>query len=96
MGTKGNKGSLPKKDDLLEETQALTEEDIAELLISLDLSAVRETMRKSMLLDILSVLCVIRKRYKEAEIEKYITNALARGVLDPKAKKQIENLIKGI
>lgn len=59
MGTKGNKGSLPKKDDLLEETQAATEEDIAELLISLDLSAVRETMRKSMLLDILSVLCVI-------------------------------------
>lgn len=68
---------------------------ISSALISLNLTAVKETMRKSMLLDILKVLCSIRKRYKTSEIESFITNALASGILDTKAKKQVENLIQG-
>jgi len=67
---------------------------IASALISLNLSAVKETMRKSILLDVLTVLCGIRKRYKTAEVEDYITSALASGILDKKARQQIENLIQ--
>lgn len=65
-------------------------EKIAAGLISFNLMAVRETMRKSILLDILNVLLIIRKEYKTDEIESYILNALSGGILDKKTKNQIE------
>lgn len=66
---------------------------IASRLISLDLMSVKETMRKSILLDILNVLLVIRKERKTDEIEGFILNALSGEILDKKSKKQIESLL---
>lgn len=62
---------------------------IAERLISFDMTEIRETMRKSVLLDILNVLAYIRTTYKTNEIECYILNALSGEILDKRAKKQI-------
>lgn len=62
-------------------------------LISFDIMTVKETMRKSILLDILNVLLVIRKEHKTAEVEDFILKALSGGILDKKSKKQIEHLL---
>lgn len=66
---------------------------IAGKLISFDLMAVKETMRKSILLDILNVLLIIRKELKTDEVENFILNALSGEILDKKSKKQIEALL---
>jgi hypothetical protein len=66
---------------------------IASRLISFDLFSVKETMRKSILLDILNVLLIIRQELKTDKIESFILNALTGEVLDKKAKKQIEALL---
>ncbi|MGE5629741.1 MAG: hypothetical protein ACM3TR_01445 [Caulobacteraceae bacterium] len=66
---------------------------IASRLISFDIIAVKETMRKSVLLDILNVLLVIRQEHKTDAIENFILNALSGEVLDKKSKKQIEALL---
>jgi len=63
---------------------------IASGLITLDLMAVKETMRKSILLDILNVLLIIRQELKKDEIDAFIFNALSGEILDKKSKKQIE------
>jgi hypothetical protein len=60
---------------------------IASRLISFDLIAVKETMRKSILLDILNVLLIIRQKLKTDEIENFILNALSEEVLDKKIEE---------
>jgi hypothetical protein len=52
--------------------------------------AIKDTMRKSILLDILNVLLIIRKEQKNDEIDNFILNALSGEILDKKSKKQIE------
>ena len=59
-------------------------------LIAINLMAIKETMRKSILLDILNILLIIRKNHNTDEIEAYIINALTGEILDNKTKKQIE------
>ncbi len=66
---------------------------IAHKLMSIDLSEVKETMRKLILTDILEILAIIRKHRSADEIECYILNALSGQVLDKKAKKQIESML---
>jgi hypothetical protein len=66
---------------------------IASTLIFLDFTAVKETMRKSVLLDILNVLLIIRQELKTDEVENYILNALSGEILDKKSKKHIEALL---
>lgn len=66
---------------------------IAESLVSFNLIDIKETMRRSILLDILNVLLVIRKELKKDIIESFILNALSGEVLDRKSKKQIEALL---
>jgi hypothetical protein len=61
---------------------------IADKLISFDLMAVKETMRKLVLLDILSTLFIIRKSENNEAIDSFILNALSGEILDKKAKKQ--------
>lgn len=56
-------------------------------LISLDIMAIKETMRKSVLSDILNVLLEIRKEHQSNEIDNYIMDALSGGILDKKAKR---------
>ena len=63
---------------------------IADRLISFDLMAVKETMRKSILLDIINVLLKIRKSYNSDEVESFISDALSGEILDKKSKKLIE------
>lgn len=65
-------------------------EKIADCLISFDLTAVKETMRKSILLDIINVLLLIRKENKSDKIQNFIKTALSGELLDKKTKKQIE------
>jgi hypothetical protein len=66
---------------------------IADRLISLDMTEIKETMRKSVLLDILNVLAQIRINHETDEIESFIVSALTGEILDKKAKKQIEALL---
>jgi len=66
---------------------------IAGRLILFNLMAIKETMRKSILLDILNVLIIIRKKHKTDEIESFILDALLGEILDKKSKKQIEALL---
>ena len=68
---------------------------IASRLISFDIMAVKETMRKSILIDILNVLFIIRQEHKQDEIESFILKALSGEILDKKTKKQIEDYIGG-
>lgn len=67
---------------------------IAKALMELDLTAVRETMRKLVLFDIMQVLAAIRKVKTSGAIESYITDAMTGGILDKKAKKQLEELLR--
>ncbi|MGJ4850858.1 hypothetical protein ACH6CV_11450 [Bacillota bacterium Meth-B3] len=67
---------------------------ITDALISLDLSAVKETMRKSILLDVLNALLLIRRDAPSPAIDDYIMRALSGGVLDAKSKKQIGALMR--
>ncbi len=68
-------------------------EKIACRLISFDLMSVKETMRKSILLDILNILLLVRKVLKTDTTENFIHQALSGDVLDKKSKKQIEALL---
>lgn len=67
---------------------------IADKLMALNISEVRETMQKSILIDILAVLAVIRKQQTNNEIESYILKVLSGGVLDKKAVKQVEVILR--
>jgi len=66
---------------------------IASRLICFNLMAVKETMRKSILFDILNVLLIIRKKHSTDEMENFIFNALSGEILDKKSKNQIEALL---
>ncbi len=59
-------------------------------LISVDLTCIKETMRKSILLDIMSILTDIRKNYRTDEMESFMLMALSGEILDKKTKKQIK------
>ncbi|MGI6748072.1 MAG: hypothetical protein ACOX4V_07505 [Anaerovoracaceae bacterium] len=65
---------------------------IASRLISFDVMSIKETMRKSILIDILNVLFIIRQKRKTDEIESFIINALSSEILDKKSRKQLEAL----
>lgn len=65
---------------------------IASRLVSFPLADVKETMRKSILLDILNVLAVTGKENNTAETESYIKNALSCGILDKKSAGQMKTL----
>lgn len=65
---------------------------IASRLISFDVMAVKESMRKSILIDILNVLFIIRQEQKTDGIESFILNALSGEILDKKSRKQFEAL----
>jgi hypothetical protein len=61
-------------------------------LISFDILSVKETMRKSIILDILNVLLTVKKVYSTYEMENYIRNTLSGDILDKKTKKEFETL----
>lgn len=63
---------------------------ITDHLISMNLMEIKETMRKSVLMDILTVLIQIKKIQPMSSIDSYIVNALLGGILDKKAIKMVE------
>lgn len=67
--------------------------DIAEKLMSADLSKRKETQRKILLMDILHILTLIRWVRKDEKIDAYITEALRGDLLDPRSKKSVERLL---
>ena len=62
---------------------------IAERLLALDLLALRDTMRKLILLDIVGVLLQIRETQSVDGVDAYLSAALSGDLLDAKTKKQI-------
>jgi hypothetical protein len=62
---------------------------IADKLVELDLTDIKVTMRKLILIDILEVLLIIRKNLKSDKLEGYIASALSGDILDNKSKKQL-------
>jgi len=66
---------------------------IVDKLISIDLTQRKETQRKILLMDILSVLALIRKARRDERIDRYILDAMTGGILDNKAKRTIEALL---
>lgn len=73
---------VPYKPDLYDK--------ITEKLITFNFAAVKETMRKLIMLDILNILIIIRKAQKSDKIDNFILTALSGEILDKKSKKQIE------
>jgi hypothetical protein len=65
---------------------------VSERLTALDLTAIKETMRKLVLQDIIDVLLLIRSQSaaKNETVEAYLLNALSGGLLDPKSKKLLQ------
>jgi hypothetical protein len=63
---------------------------IAEKLMSLKITDIKETMQKSILLDIINALTEIRKYQTTDEIDSYIMKALSGGIIDKKPKNEIE------
>lgn len=63
---------------------------IADMLISIDVTEITETMRASTLLDILKVLVIIRKNFKNDKMDHFIFDSLSGGILDKKSIKQIQ------
>ena len=67
--------------------------EIANKLMYINITKVKETMRKLVLLDILGVLAMIRKYQENDDIENYIQHALTGGFLDKKSIKQVESML---
>ncbi|MPM56967.1 hypothetical protein SDC9_103784 [bioreactor metagenome] len=68
-------------------------EKISRALLMYDVMSVRETMRKLILLDIVTVLAEIRKVYSDPKIDAYLLSALSGEILDSKAKKALQKLL---
>lgn len=66
---------------------------IANRLMAININEIKETMRKLILIDILSILAMIRKYQTNDDIENYILRALTGGLLDKKLIKQIESML---
>ena len=62
-------------------------------LLQIDISSLKDTMRKSILLDIIGILAEIQKMERSDDITEYFVTAMTGGILDKKAIRQIESLI---
>jgi len=66
---------------------------IAQALMNINIPILKETMRKLILFDIVSVLLLICNYVKTEEIDNYISNALMGELLDKKMKQTIESML---
>lgn len=66
---------------------------IADRLIKVNISVIKPSMKKLILLDILHALMQIRKQRPSGDIDAYILDALSGGIIDDKTKKQIEKML---
>lgn len=65
----------------------------AQILMEIDIFALKETQRKLILLDILHALAAIRGITPSSDIDVFIQNALTGGILDKKSVKQVQALL---
>jgi hypothetical protein len=65
---------------------------ITDKLLSIDLASRKDTQRKLLLTDILTVFAEIRKLRADERIERYFLSAINGGILDDKTKKIIAKL----
>jgi len=68
-------------------------EEVAKALLVYDVMSVRETMRKLILLDIVTVLAEIKKTRDDPKIDAYLLSALSGEILDGKSKKALQKLL---
>ncbi len=64
-------------------------EKVVDKLIGIDLSQRKDTQRKLLLTDILTVLLERQKIQPQEKVDRYICEALTGGILDEKTKKAI-------
>ena len=62
-------------------------------LLQIDIGSLKDTMRKSILLDIIGALAEIQKIERSDDITDYLVKVMIGGILDKKAIRQIESLI---
>lgn len=67
---------------------------ISDKLMAIDIAARKESQRKILLMDILTILILINRQTPREEINRYIHQAMTGGLLDKKGKSTIENLIQ--
>ena len=67
---------------------------ITDTLLAIDLNEFKETQRKLILIDILTVLIELQKVKSNERVSNYINKAFTDGMLDKKAMKEIEKLIE--
>ena len=79
--------------DKIASSKPEVDDKIVSGLLSVKLTDIKETMRKSVLLDILNVLLIIRNTYRTDEMDSFILSALSGEILDKKSKKQIQALL---
>ncbi len=77
---------------IVQETPVFNE-IIANYLMDCNIMFERETMRKSILLDIIYTLIEIRKSLDKKEITEYIIHTISGEILDKKSKKIIGELL---
>ncbi|MCE1253748.1 MAG: hypothetical protein LWX83_09395, partial [Anaerolineae bacterium] len=61
-------------------------DDIVKRLMNIDIMQRKETQRKLLLIDIITILKMIERVEKREDIQKYIQNAMTGGILDVKSK----------
>jgi hypothetical protein len=67
--------------------------EIANKIMAINITEIKETMRKLILIDILSILAMIKKYQTNDDIENYIFHAHTSGLLDKKSIKQVESML---
>jgi len=77
---------IPNKQHLISRIQAK--------LLAVDLSCRKDTQRKILLMDILSVFASARRFQKDEKVDAYFVTALTGEILDKKAKAEIQKLLK--
>jgi len=68
-------------------------ESVKTVLLQIDINSLKDTMRKSILLDIIGVLSELQTIERNDDITEYLAKAMTGGILDKKAIRQIENLM---
>jgi hypothetical protein len=67
---------------------------IQDKLTSIDISERKESQRKLVLLDIISVLALIRKQAPDEEIDSFLFGAVGSGYFDKQTQKEVEALLR--
>jgi hypothetical protein len=68
--------------------------EIANKIMAIDIAQIKVTIQKLILIDILTILAIIRKYQTNDNIENYICRSLTGGLLDKKSIKHVESMLQ--